>query len=67
MNYKAPTKPSTKTETPAEAKGSTSSQSTTHNTPSIVTKPKTPGVNVASEILDVTMMIGGFLISKYIF
>ena len=30
-------------------------------------KPKTPSVSVASEVLGVTMMIGGFLISKYIF
>ena len=29
-------------------------------------KPKIPRVSVASEILGVTMMIGGFLISKYI-
>ncbi len=32
-----------------------------------VNKPKTPSVNVVSEILGVTMMIGGFLFSKYIF
>ncbi len=30
-------------------------------------KPKSPKISVASEILGVTMMIGGFLISKYIF
>ncbi len=32
-----------------------------------VTKPKSPKISVASEILGVTMMIGGFLISKYVF
>ena len=32
-----------------------------------VPKPKSPKVSVASEILDVTMMVGGFLISKYVF
>ena len=30
-------------------------------------KPKSPIVSVASEILGVTMMVGGFLISKYVF
>ena len=30
-------------------------------------KPKTPSVSVASEILGVTMIVGGFLFSKYIF
>ncbi len=29
--------------------------------------PKTPSVSVASEILGVTMIVGGFLFSKYIF
>ncbi len=33
----------------------------------IVAKPKTPITSVASEILGVTMMVGGFLFSKYIF
>ena len=32
-----------------------------------VPKPKSPKISVASEILGVTMMIGGFLISKYVF
>ncbi len=31
------------------------------------TKPKSPKISVASEILGVTMMIGGFLTSKYVF
>ncbi len=30
-------------------------------------KPKSPKVSVASEILGTTMMVGGFLISKYVF
>ncbi len=35
---------------------------------SVVTpKPKSPKASVASEILGVTMMVGGFLFSKYIF
>ena len=33
----------------------------------IVAKPKAPIASVASEILGVTMMVGGFLFSKYIF
>ncbi len=32
-----------------------------------VSKPKAPIASVASEILGVTMMVGGFLFSKYIF
>ena len=32
-----------------------------------VPKPKSPKISVASEILGVTMMIGGFLISEYVF
>ncbi len=32
-----------------------------------VPKPKSPKISVASEILGVTMMIGAFLISKYVF
>ncbi len=78
VNYKAPsatttdisskTQVSTKTETSFETKESTSSIVTKANP-----KPKTPSVtgssqrSVASEILGVTMMIGGFLFSKYIF
>ncbi len=30
-------------------------------------KPKSPKISVASEILGTTMMVGGFLISKYVF
>ena len=32
-----------------------------------VPKPKSPKISVASEILGTTMMVGGFLISKYVF
>ncbi len=32
-----------------------------------VPKPKSPKISVASEILGITMMIGGFLISKHVF
>ena len=56
--------------------GSKSSKTT--STPSVVRptqggsvkavpKPKSPKISVVSEILGVTMMVGGFLISKYIF
>jgi hypothetical protein len=79
VNYKAPTTSSPKTETPTEAMERTSSQTTqespkpkTPNISSVVTKvnpkprPKIPSASVASEILGTIMMIGGFLISKYI-
>ena len=36
-------------------------------TPTLAPKPKVPVASVASEILGVTMMVGGFIISKYIF
>ena len=62
VNYKAP---STQ-ETPDTPK---TSLRTTQKTelPKPKPKPKSPKISVASEILGVTMMIGGFLISKYIF
>ncbi len=59
--------------------GNTGSESPkTTSTPSVVRptqggstkavpKPKSPKVSVASEILSTTMMVGGFLISKYVF
>ena len=68
VNYKAPAEV-TKTITQVNPK-------TTQVTPKTIqvtskskqaNKPKTPSVSVASEILGITMMIGGFLISKYIF
>ena len=55
VNYKAPSTP----DTPK------TSLQTTQKTES--PKPKPPKISVASEILGVTMMIGGFLISKYVF
>ncbi len=53
-------------ETPTQ--GGDSSKNMTPDTPKTINpKPKSPKISVASEILGVTMMIGGFLISKYIF
>ena len=60
VNYKAP---STQ-ESPDTPK---TSLRTTQKTELPKPKPKSPKISVASEILGVTMMIGGFLISKYIF
>ncbi len=51
LNYKAPVEE--KDDTPKTAKS--------------VSKPKSPTISVASEILGMTMMVGGFLISKYVF
>ena len=61
VNYKAPL--------PQETSKTTNSESTQGSEPpkTIVPKPKSPKISVASEILGVTMMIGGFLISKYVF
>ena len=42
-------------------------KTTQTNTNVSVRKPKAPIASVASEILGVTMMVGGFLFSKYIF
>ncbi len=56
VNYKAPTQGG---DTPKTAKSVTSTQRSP--------KPKSPKVSVASEILGTTMMVGGFLISKYVF
>ncbi len=60
VNYKAP---STQ-ETPDTPK---TSLQTTQKTESPKPKPKPPKISVASEILGMTMMVGGFLISKYVF
>ena len=54
VNYKAPSTPKT-------------SLQTTQKTESPKPKPKPPKISVASEILGMTMMVGGFLISKYVF
>ncbi len=53
-------------ETPTQ--GGDSSKNTTPDTPKTINpKPKSPKISVASEILGATMMVGGFLISKYVF
>ena len=54
VNYKAPSTPKT-------------SSRTAQKTESPKPKPKPPKISVASEILGMTMMVGGFLISKYVF
>ncbi len=58
-----------KTPTQGGDTGSKSSKTTSTQGGSTraVPKPKSPKISVASEILGVTMMIGGFLISKYVF
>ena len=58
VNYKAPTQGG---DTPKTEKSVTSTQG------SELPKPKSPKISVASEILGTTMMVGGFLISKYVF
>ena len=62
-------------ETPTQGGNRGSESPKTTFTPSVVrptqglesSKPKSPKISVTSEILGVTMMVGGFLISKYIF
>ncbi len=60
INYKVPVSQ----ESPDTPK---TSLRTTQRTESPKPKPKPPKISVASEILGITMMIGGFLISRYIF
>ncbi len=60
INYKAPVSQ----ESPDTPK---TSLRATQRTESPKPKPKPPKISVASEILGMTMMVGGFLISKYIF
>ncbi len=77
VNYKAPeeskltpmtTQEVPKTETlPRTTKPKANTPITLSKTSIVSAKPKTPRMSVASEILGVTMMIGGFLISRYIF
>ena len=63
VNYKAPIViPKTESESSTQGGDTRSKSSKTINP-----KPKSPKVSVASEILGVTMMVGGFLISKYLF
>ena len=66
VNYKTPIVTTTTQVTP---KTTQITPKTTQVTPKTTqaNKPKTPSVSVTSEILGVTMMIGGFLISRYIF
>ncbi len=66
VNYKMPIVTTTTQVTP---KTTQITPKTTQVTPKTTqaNKPKTPSVSVTSEILGVTMMIGGFLISRYIF
>ena len=65
VNYKASTQGG---DTPKTAKSASASQSSKTSTQgSELPKPKSPKISVASEILGTTMMVGGFLISKYVF
>ena len=66
VNYKVPIVTTT---TQASPKISQVTPKTTQVTPKTTqaNKPKTPSVSVTSEILGVTMIVGGFLFSKYIF
>ncbi len=62
------TTPDTPKTTSSVPKSSTQGGDTGSESPKTINpKPKSPKISVASEILGVTMMIGGFLISKYIF
>ena len=78
VNYKASasqsstqggdTTPDTPKTANSESKSSTQGGDTGSESPKTINpKPKSPKISVASEILGVTMMIGGFLISKYVF
>ncbi len=78
VNYKAPTATTQeviKTVTPSKITQASPKPKVTQVSVSAVNKanpkpkpkPKIPRVSVASEILGTTMMIGGFLISRYIF
>ena len=70
INYKAPKttelSDATQMNRVLPAVGDTTPKPKTTQT-NIVAKPKAPIASVASEILGVTMMVGGFLFSKYIF
>ena len=81
INYKAPivipkksdpisiqrTKASTKTNRVLPLDDDTTTTPVSTPTPTFAPKPKAPIASVASEILGVKMMVGGFLFSKYIF
>ena len=63
INYKVPVSQSSTQEVDIPK----TSLRTTQRTESPKPKPKSPKISVASEILGMTMMVGGFLISRYIF
>ena len=71
VNYKSTTQvgdttpdtPKTSNSVSKSSKTPTQEGDTTPDTP----KPNSPKISVASEILGATMMVGGFLISKYVF
>ena len=76
VNYKVPKTESesptqggdTTPDTPKTANSVSKSSTQGGDTPKTINpKPKSPKVSVASEILGTTMMVGGFLISKYVF
>ena len=68
VNYKAPIIiPKTSPKTGSEASIVIPKTKTKTKTQTNISKPKAPIASVASEILGVTMMVGGFIISKYIF
>ncbi len=59
--------PKPKTQVTRKTKTEVTPKTTQTNANVSVSKPKAPIASVASEILGVTMMVGGFLFSKYIF
>ena len=67
LNYKAPIVTTTTKVTPKTTQANKPKTAQTTPKTTQANKPKTPSVSVASEILGITMMIGGFLISRYIF
>ncbi len=70
VNYKASASQSSTQGGDIPKTASSVSKSSTQggDTPKTINpKPKSPKVSVASEILGTTMMVGGFLISKFVF
>ena len=70
VNYKASASQSSTQggDIPKTANSVSKSSTQGGDTPKTINpKPKSPKVSVASEILGTTMMVGGFLISKYVF
>ncbi len=63
-----PTPTSQSSKTPTQESKSSETPTQGGDTPKTTNpKPKSPKISVASEILGVTMMVGGFLVSKYVF